>query len=857
MVRKEIKIVVVMMFLVLLHMLGSNSALEGSGVQRVENSDGLPSIDEVTEGMQKIDGFLTLYWDEDGGDLWMEIPELDREMIHYVGYGAGLGSNDLGIDRGALRGSRIVKFEKVGRKVLMVQPNYQFRAITENLSEVKAVEDAFARSVLWGFTAEGQTGGRVLVNATEFLLRDAINAAQRMQPGTYRLDDSRSSIYMGMTNSFPTNTEMEAELTFVQQAGSGGGGRGFGGGNPNFEGVGSVAATGEAASIRLHHSFVQLPDDDYVPRAFDPQAGYGAATYQDYAAPLGAPMTQRFIRRHRLEKKNPTDRMSEAVDPIIYYLDPGTPEPIRSALLDGARWWNQAFEAAGYIDAFQVVMRPDSISSLDARYNVINWVHRSTRGWSTGGSVTDPRTGEIIKGVVTLGSLRIRQDYMIAEGLLSPYENGDETPPELAAWALSRIRQLSAHEVGHTIGLGHNYYNSGAGRISVMDYPHHLVNLNSDGSLDYSEVYDVDIGDWDKVAVNYGYREFSAGTDEAGELRDILDVAWGDDIRYMSNQDIATTPQADQWANGTDMGVELHRMMDVRTAALNRFGEKAIQSGAPMATIEETLVPLYLHHRFQVESTASAVGGVEYTYAVRGDGLQPFQRVSAKAQSEAIDALMRTLELSELKIPDHILSLIPPRPPGYGRHREMFPRYTGSAFDAVTPAVVAASHTVNFLLEESRAARLVEQNALDPNLPGLGDVLSRLFEATLGAETDSPYDMSVKMAVVGVVVDRVKWLAANSPMLEVRGTASSMLRMVSASMDTNQQDGSLAEFLAKDIQRFLDRPAENYREIDQVSPPPGAPIGQPAMDWIRLSEPWCTWLEQDGYRSLPMGAHWN
>ena len=855
----ELKLMAMTMSLVLLQIFGASSVLVASEAQGERNTGNLPSIDEMTEGMQKMDGFLPLYWDEDMGELWMEVPELNQEMIHYVGYGAGLGSNDLGLDRGALRGSRMVKFEKVGRKILMVQPNYQFRAITDNLSEVRAVRDAFARSVLWSFAAEAQTGDRVLVNATQFLLRDAINAAQRMQPGTYRLDTDRSSIYMEMTNSFPTNTEMEAELTFVQQPGSGGGGRGgFGGGNSNFEGVGSVAATGEAASIRMHHSFVQVPDDNYVPRAFNSQAGYGAVTYQDYAVPLGEPMTQRFIRRHRLEKKNPSARMSEAVEPIVYYLDPGTPEPIRSALLDGARWWNQAFEAAGYIDAFQVAMRPDSISPLDARYNVINWVHRSTRGWSTGGSVTDPRTGEIIKGVVTLGSLRIRQDYMIAEGLLSPYENGDETPPELAEWSLARIRQLSAHEVGHTIGLGHNYYNSGAGRISVMDYPHHLVNLNSDGSLDYSEVYDVDIGEWDKVAVNYGYREFPAGTNETEELNRMLEVARGDDILYMSNQDIATTPQADQWANGNDVGVELNRMMDVRAAAMRRFGEKAIQSGAPMATIEETLVPLYLHHRFQVESTASAVGGVEYTYAVRGDGLQPFQRVSAQAQNAAIDALMRTLELSELKIPDHILSLIPPRPPGYGPHREMFPRYTGSAFDAVTPAVVAASHTVNFLLEQSRAARLVEQKALDPNLPGLRDVLSRLFDATLGAETDSPYDLSVKRAVVGVVVDRVKWLAVNSPMMEVRGIASSTLEMVSEVLGSSeQQEGSLAGFLVRDIKRFLNRPAENFREINQVSPPPGAPIGQPAMDWIQRSELWYTWLEQDWLRGQPFGGHWH
>ena len=459
----------------------------------------LPSIAEKTEGMESIDGFLPLYWDEDRGQLSMEIPELDMEMIHFSGFGAGLGSNDRGLDRGALRGgTQIVKFERGGRRVMMVQPNYRFRALTDNPAEARAVTDAFARSILWGFTAEAETDGRVLVDLTGFLVRDAVNAGQSMRPGTYRLDQSRSSIYMEMTDAFPTNTELEVELTFTRQPGGGGGG-----GGGALEGVGSVAASGEAATSRLDHSFGALPDDGYETRAYDPRAGFGSVTFQDYAAPLGAPMTQRFIRRHRLEKRTPSARVSEAVEPILYYLDPGAPEPMRSALLDGARWWNQAFEAAGYRDAFQVMIRPDSISSLDARYNVINWVHRSTRGWSTGGSVTDPRTGEIIKGVVTLGSLRVRQDYLMAEGLRSPYTEGDETPPELAEWSLARIRQLAAHEVGHTIGLGHNYYNSGNGRISVMDYPHPLIALNEDGSLDFSEVYDVDIGDWDKVAITY------------------------------------------------------------------------------------------------------------------------------------------------------------------------------------------------------------------------------------------------------------------------------------------------------------------------------------------------------------------
>lgn len=807
----------------------------------------LPSIAEKTEGMHQMEGFLPLYWDTSLGQLWMEIPQLDTEMVHFMGYGAGLGSNDLGLDRGALRGSRIVKFERIGRKVMMVQPNYRFRATSDNPDEVRAVRDAFARSILWGFTAEAETDGRVLVDLTDFLLRDAVNSAARMSPGTYRLDTGRSSVYLDYTNAFPTNTEMEVELTFVQQGG--GGGRGFGGG---VQGVGQVAATGEAASIRLHHSFLELPDDNYEPRTFDPRAGYGASTFQDYATPLGQDMTQRFIRRHRLEKRDPTAVVSDPVEPIMYYLDPGTPEPVRSALLDGARWWNQAFEAAGYRDAFQVLMRPDSISSLDARYNVINWVHRSTRGWSTGGSVSDPRTGEILKGVVTLGSLRIRQDYMIAEGLLSPYATGDEAPPELEAWAVARIRQLSAHEVGHTIGLGHNYYNSTAGRISVMDYPHPLVELNEDGTLDYSEVYDTDIGEWDIAAIAYGYQDYADGANEGVELRRIIDDAWDDDVRYMSGQDVATSPQADQWANGKDVAEELERMMDVRAAALNRFGEAAIRNGRPMATIEEALVPVYMHHRYQTESTATAIGGVAYTYAMRGDGLTPVWRVSADQQTRSLDALIRTIAPSELTLPESVVNAIPPRPPGFSRTRELFPRYTGSAFDAVTPSVVAATLTVNALLTSDRAARMVEQNMFDPELPSLDDVLNRLIAGSFGASANGAYEQEVKRVVEGVVTDRIKWLAANASMPAVRAISTATLQSIQGNL-LAATDSPHAVLIAMDIQRFLDRPAEASAIPGTVAAPPGAPIGQPAMDWIgdlgigqpatewlSLSEVWCS-----------------
>jgi hypothetical protein len=606
-----------------------------------------------------------------------------------------------------------------------------------------------------------------------------------------------------------------------------------------------VAASAEAASIRVHHSLAELPDGNYKPRLWDPRSGFGDMTFLNYSAPLGTSQQVRYLSRHRLQKVDPKAAISDPVKPIIYYVDPGAPEPIRSALLEGARWWNQAYEAAGYRNAFRVELLPEGASPLDIRYNVINWVHRSTRGWSTGGSVTDPRTGEIIKGVVTLGSLRIRQDYMLAEGILSPYTTGTETPPELKEWALARIRQLSAHEVGHTIGLGHNYYDSTAGRISVMDYPHPLVTLKPDGTFDYSKVYAVGMGEWDKVTIAYGYQDFPAGTDEAKALAAILNDAWKRDVLYLTNQDIEANPRVDQWSNGTDAAAELRRMMEVRRVALSRFGDNTIKLGEPMATMEEVFLPLYLHHRYQVEAAASVLGGQHYVYAMRGDGRVPYTWATAAEQRTALKALAETIKPSALVLPDAVLKRLPPRPDGYDMTRELFPRYTGMTFDIITPAVVAAYHTVSNILQPERAARTVEQHAVDPSLPGLEDVIDELFAASFGASAATPYEAEISRAVERVVIEQLITLAASADMPQVRAIATFKLGRQADLMNgtlpgiRDVAEAAHASLLARDIKRFMDNP-DAFKRPAPPSVPPGAPIGEPGLNWLGLAEPPCT-----------------
>jgi hypothetical protein len=794
------------------------------GLPLLTYSQKLPTIEEKVKDLKKFEGFLNFYWDENAGKVWLEISNLDTEFLYVNSLPAGLGSNDVGLDRGLLGGDRIVRFNKVGRKILLVQPNYDYRAVTNDMAEKRAVEQSFAQSTLWGFTAEAESGNRFLVDATDFLLRDAIQVANRLrngQQGNYSLDKSRSALYLPRTRNFPLNTEFEATLTFVNNDGNTG----------NF--VQAVTPSPEAITLRLHHSFVQLPDNDYQPRRFDPRSSYIPVSYFDYSTPVSEPIQKIFIIRHRLKKKDPTAAVSEAVKPIIYYLDNGTPEPIRTALLEGGKWWNQAFEAAGYKDAFQVKLLPEDADPMDVRYNVINWVHRATRGWSYGASVVDPRTGEIIKGHVTLGSLRVRQDYLIASGLLAPFENGVPANDKMLKMALERLKQLSAHEIGHTLGLLHNYAASVSDRASVMDYPHPLVRLNTRGEIELDNAYDNKIGEWDKVAITYGYQDFPPGTNEQAALNRILEEASKKGLQFISDQDARAPgglhPQAHLWDNGTDAVAELKEVNKVRAKALSQFGEKNIRPGMPMATLEEALVPVYLFHRYQLEAVTKLVGGMHYTYAIRGDGQMITKPMTKGEQQNALQAAIECIDPKFLELSERIIQLIPPRPSGYGTSRELFRKRTGLSFDALAPAETATDMVFSFLFNSQRLSRM-EQFAILYNGESVNEMVNTLFKKTWQAPRLTGMQKLIQLQNEQILLTYLLSSTTNeNNSFAVKSVIHKKLKelkdLIDAAIKTTSDEVYKGHLLLA-LERMKDPTAAKptlHREI-----PPGAPIG---CDW--------------------------
>lgn len=770
---------------------------------------------------EHLEGFIDLYWDADSGRVFLELDRFDDPFIYQVSLPRGIGSNDIGLDRGQLGATKVVRFIRSGPKVLLVEDNIQYRANSDNSDEKNAIAESFARSVIWGFEDLDPLADSTIVDATSFILNDAHGVAIVLGAageGEYTADATRSAVFLPRTKTFPDNTEVEAIVTFT--------------GEPLGQNLATVAPDARAVTVHIHHSFIRLPDDDYEPLPYDSRAGviglrYETSGFLDYATAIGDNTGFDFGRRHRLQKKDPSADVSEAVEPIIYHLDRGAPEPVRSALLDGARWWNQAFEAIGYKDAFQVQLLPEDADPMDVRYNVIQWVHRSTRGWSYGSSILDPRTGEILKGHVTLGSLRVRQDYLIAEGLLAPYVN-ETVPPEMLEMSLARIRQLAAHEVGHTIGFEHNFAASTQDRSSVMDYPFPLIKVRDDGSLDVSDAYDDKIGSWDKRTILFAYQDFSTHDDASAARQQILAETIAAGFKYVADSDARSSatshPDGNLWDNGADAIVELQHVLRVRGIALQQFSERNIRWGRSLATLEEALVPIYLLHRYQIEAVGKLIGGQYFTYDFRGDGQSAPRPVSVERQQQAIDALISTLDASLLRLPDELVGLISPRPPNNPKSKEAFTGATGSNFDAIAPAAGAVATTLEVLLNPARAARLARDGT-----PGLVAVTTALLDAswytrpsggTTGA-IQRQTNMQVLYALLGLAFN----VAADNEVRAIALDATSGLeRWLSRQSPKDAVLRAHYDFARFEIERLRRDPLQ-METLTPVTIPPGSPIG--------------------------------
>ncbi len=769
------------------------------------------------DSIENFEGYFDFHYDQKKDAIYLEVEDLDAEFLYSHFLTSGVGSNDIGLDRGQLGGEAIVKFVKAGNKLLLVQPNMDYRAITDNKAEKESVAEAFAKSVIFGFEIKEQEEGKYLIDLTPFLMEDVHGVTDRLKQGdygTYKLDKSKSALSLNRTKAFPENVEFEALLTFE--------------GEPKSRTINSVVPDPKHITVTEHHSFVKLPDSNYKKRIFDPRSGAIFISYMDYASPVYEPIMKRFAIRHRLEKKDPTAEISEAVEPIVYYLDPGTPEPVKSALMEGASWWNEAFESIGYKNAFQVKVLPEGADPLDVRYNVIQWVHRSTRGWSYGASVVDPRTGEIIKGHVSLGSLRIRQDYMIAQALMNqPFKNSDDDHKPMMELALARIRQLAAHEVGHTLGFAHNFAASESDRSSVMDYPHPQFEMKN-GKISFDNAYDTNIGEWDKITVAYSYGDIPEGETERQYLNSVLDEAKDQGLTFITDSDARSAGGAHAfahlWDNGQNASEELNDVLEIRKQAIENFSEENIRTNEPFSVLEDVFVPLYFFHRYQTEATTKMIGGLKYTYAVKGDGNVAVEYLDSKSQENALEAVLKTLNAEVIAIPKNKLKLFPPRAFGYGRSRESFKSNTDVAFDAYGAPATAADMTLTYLLHPARAERLLQQHDINKNLMGLEAMLDEMLKETIQKTIKDDYLDGVQQTINFVVLKHLLNLAANK---DATPMTKAVVNMEVDKLESwlSGKEGSVDKEMYRKIHEFRERPEEFQFELNIPKIPDGSPIG--------------------------------
>jgi len=714
-------------------------------------------IAAFTAGMESREGFIPFHLDGETGRIFLEVEQLDRDFLYLNTLAAGLGTfQPTRLDRGQTGSAMVVRFERRGSRVVLVRRNVNTIASSGDPHEIQAVEESFPPSVLGAFPITERDGGRLLVDATDFFLSDVWDVhgtARRAGMGEMRVDRDRSFIVEEHTHAFPVNTEVRAALTFTSD-------------NPQAAWR-QHAPDGRSVTLQQHHSFLELPDPPLPVRPYDPRMGVGSAVVEDYSQPLDQDYRLRSMPRWRLVPSDPEaylrGELVDPVEPIVIHLDPGIPEPYRTAYREGAEWWNSAFEAAGFRDAFQVRDLPEGVHQMDARYSVLQIVHRTAPGPSTGNSFRDPRTGEMLKALTQMDSYRSLTNYNIFAGLLPAFEaQGVEPQIDGVEFAMARRRQHTAHELGHVIGLPHNHVGAVQGRSSVMDYPFPLIRLDGQGRLDISQAYRDNIGYSDSLAVRVTYTWYPDTEAEREGLealaREAIDRGHGFITGGHASSLAGSHPEAHLWWEGDDAFEGLDRAVAVRRVILEHFDERAIQPGEPMAWLNHRLAHAYLHHRYQVESVVKVVGGMRFGYSVRGDGTAPTEIIPTADQRRALEEILQVLSPAELAVPHRIVDLIPPAPPGFEERIPWIPSPGGPALDPYAMARSFAQEVVDNLLHRERMARVAAFHARDPGHLSLDEVMGALVEGSWGrtrpaSASDRAYLRAVERSVLDALFD--------------------------------------------------------------------------------------------------------